>query len=186
ERGDLDLDEPITTYTDLAPEESFDPPVTMRHLLTHTAGYEEVIRGTVLLAPADVPPLGDYLREEAPEQIYPPGAVPAYSNYGYALAAHIVAEVSGQEVGDYLKAQVLDPAGATTATYEQPLPSGIDARAARSYPTVHGDPIGFELVGPWPAGSLSASAADMGEFMRALLEEDSPILGSDAMSLMYE
>src|SRR5699024_6413293 len=58
--------------------------------------------------------------------------------------------------------------------------------AALPYPTVHEDPIGFELVGPWPAGSLSASAVDMGEFMRALLDqEDSPILSSEAMSLLF-
>lgn len=184
--GELDLDEPITTYTDLAPAPTFDPPVTMRHLLTHTAGYEEAIRGTVRSGPARMPPLGDYLRAMAPEQIYAPGTVPAYSNYGYALAAHIVEEVSGQEAGEYLQTQVLEPAGATTATYDQPLPSSVASRAALPYPTVHEDPIGFELVGPWPAGSLSASAVDMGEFMRALLDqEDSPILSSEAMSLLF-
>lgn len=186
ERGELDLDEPITTYTDLAPDPSFDPPVTMRHLLTHTAGYEEVIRKVVLQAPAEIAPLEDYLREEAPEQIYSPGTIPAYSNYGYALAGHIVGEVSGQEPADYLHIEVLDPAGATTATYEQPLPGALDDRVARPYPTAHDDPIGFEQAGAWPAGALSASASDMGAFMLALLDrEASPILGPEAMSTMY-
>src|SRR5699024_11627172 len=128
----------------------------------------------------------ELLRAMAPEQIYAPGTVPDYSNYGYALEAHIVEEVSGEEAGEYLQTQVLEPAGATTATYDQPLPSSVASRAALPYPTVHEDPIGFELVGPWPAGSLSASAVDMGEFMRALLDqEDSPILSSEAMSLLF-
>lgn len=186
ERGELDLDEPITMYTDIAPEASFDTPVTMRHLLTHTAGYEEVIRKVILQVPAKAPTLDEYLLEEAPKQIYAPGTVPAYSNYGYALAARIVEEISGQEVGEYLQTQVLRPAGADTATYQQPLPEALDSRVARPYPTTHDEPIGFELAGAWPAGSMSASASDMGAFMLALLDgESSPILGADAMATMY-
>lgn len=183
ERGELDLDEPITTYTDLAPAQRFPEPVTMRHLLTHTAGYEEVIRNVVLQSPARIPRLEEYLREQAPQQIAPAGTTPAYSNYGYALAGDILARVSGVDTEHYLQTHVLDRAGATSATYEQPLPGGT--AAARPYAAGSAEPIGFELVGAWPAGSLSASAADMAALMIGLLDtESSPLLGPDAMAQM--
>src|SRR5699024_7910242 len=88
ERGQPELDEPIADHLDFEPETRFETPITLRHLLTHTAGFEEVIRG---LFPADeqsVPTLREFLVEQAPEQIDEPGSTPAYSNYGYALVGY--------------------------------------------------------------------------------------------------
>src|SRR5690625_2934687 len=79
---------------------------------------------------------------------------------------------------DYLRAEVLEPAGASGVTYEQPLPGAVAELAARPYPSTHEDAIGFELIGQWPAGSRSASASVLSAFMPAHLDqEDSPQVG---------
>lgn len=186
ERGQLELDEPIADHLDFELETRFETPITLRHLLTHTAGFEEVIRG---LFPADeqsVPTLREFLVEQAPEQIDEPGSTPAYSNYGYALVGYLIEQVSGQDLHDYLRAEVLEPAGASGATYEQPLPGSVAELAARPYPSTHEDAIGFELIGPWPAGSMSASASDMSAFMLAHLDqEDSPLLAEQSLATMH-
>lgn len=182
ERGELDLDAPVSDHLDFELPTRFGSPVTLRHLLSHTAGFEDVYRHDMLGPGRTVPPLRDMLATEPPVQIFEPGTVPAYSNYGYALAAYVVEQVSGRGFADYARTEIFDPAGMTTADFDQP-PSGTPL--ALPYPTSHAEPIPFELVGLWPAGSLSATAADMSAFMLAHLADDSPLLAARTMATMH-
>lgn len=186
ESGQLELDAPIADQLDFELETRFDTPITLRHLLTHTAGFEEVIRGMFAADESAVPTLREFLVEQMPRQIDEPGSTPSYSNYGYALVGYLVELASGQDLHEYLRAEVLGPAGASDATYQQPPPGSAADLVARPYPSTHADAIGFELVGPWPAGSMSASASDMGAFMLAHLNrEDSPLLGEQTLATMH-
>src|SRR5690625_6443439 len=142
ERGQLELDEPIADHLDFELETRFETPITLRHLLTHTAGFEEVIRG---LFPADeqsVPTLREFLVEQAPEQIDEPGSTPADSNYGYALVGYLIEQVSGQDLHDYLRSEVLVPAAASRPTYQQPLPGYFAELVGRYHPPTHDDASG--------------------------------------------
>ena len=133
-----------------------------------------------------VPPLRETVTAAPPEQIYEPGTSPAYSNYSYALAAYVVESVTGRDAAEYLQAEALQAAGMTTASFAQPLPEHLNAELAQAYPTGHREPIPFELVGPWPPGSLTASAADMGAFMLAQLDADGSALADQPMlALMH-
>lgn len=186
ERGQLDLDADLRTYLD------FDlplnqGPVTLRHLLTHTAGFEDRIAGLISLngAPVD---LRRAVSVDPPVQVYRPGAVPAYSNYGNALAGYVVERVSGVSFTDHLRTSVLEPAGMTSATFEQPLPPHLAGQMSRGYPDAASPAAPFEHVGESPAGGLSATVDDMAAFMLAQLGEPvtgKPVLTRESLDLMH-
>ncbi|TQL02818.1 serine hydrolase [Cellulomonas sp. SLBN-39] len=186
-QGDVDLDTDVERYTGL--DLGHAQPVTLRHLLTHTAGYEERVAGLIGDA-GTVPDLRASLVTDPPTQVYAPGTTPAYSNYGNALAGYVVEAVSGQPFEEYVAEHVLAPAGMTSSSFAQPLPDALAGRVAQGYAGTADDaPVGFEVVGQPPAGALSASTTDMARFMLAHL--GSPVTGEallpdDARTLMQQ
>lgn len=168
ERGDLDLDVDVSEYLDFEIPRRFETPITLRNLLSHTAGFEEAARGIILPPDAD-PDLRDYLMTDPPAQEFEPGTVPAYSNYGNALAGYIVERVSGMPFEEYLDSNVLARAGMTSSSYAQPLPDELAQRMSKGYADSSQPPMPFERVAGSPAGALSATASDMGRFMLAQL-----------------
>lgn len=186
ESGDVDLDTDVGEYLDFDVPRSFDQPITLRNLLTHTAGFEEVIDG--LIGSGDVTPvLRDALATAPPEQIYEPGTVPAYSNYGNALAGYVVERVSGVPFEEYVQRNILEPTGMTSSTFEQPLPDELSDRMSQGYASSSGEPGPFEIVGSPPAGALTASAPDMARFMLAQLGEPDAgtLLEPETLALMH-
>lgn len=188
EAGTVDLDADVQTYLDFDLERAFDEPVTLRHLLSHTAGYEDRGRG-VLLAPGTAEPdLRTEVAVDQPEQLYRPGTVPAYSNWSNALAAYVVQRVTGTLYRDYARDRVLDRLGMTGASFDQPLPEALAGRMALGYPSVGAPAPGFETIGPAPAGALSATAHDLGLFMLGLLgtpaENSPPLLRPQSLAAM--
>jgi CubicO group peptidase (beta-lactamase class C family) len=174
EAGRLDLDADVNRYlTGFRVPDTYDRPVTLRHLMSHTAGFEDFITGTGAREAADVPPLGRYLADHMPARIRPPGEISAYSNFGAALAGHIVSEVSGEPYDRYLQRHLLDPLGMTHSTAAEPVPAAMAADLARSYdtdltpPKVY--PFTFDRMPP--DGSVTTTAADMAHFMNAHLHE---------------
>jgi CubicO group peptidase (beta-lactamase class C family) len=186
--GDVDLDRDVAAYLDFEVPRAFDEPITLRHLLTHTAGFEERVGGLIGAEGTPVD-LRAALAGDPPEQVYRPGTVPAYSNYGNSLAGYVVEHVSGQPFEEYVRDHVLEPAGMTSATFEQPVPEHLRDRLAEGYATSSSPSVGFEVVGTPPAGALSASATDMAAFMLAQLGEPitgQQVLDADTRALMQE
>ncbi|GAA2221051.1 serine hydrolase [Promicromonospora sukumoe] len=186
ESGDLDLDTDVAEYLDLDVPRRFDEPITLRNLLTHTAGFEERVGGLIGFGD-ETPVLRDSLAEDPPEQIYEPGTVPAYSNYGNALAGYIVERVSGVPFEEYVERNIFEPAGMTSSTFAQPLPSALQDRMSQGYVTSADAPGQFEIVGGAPAGSLTSSAPDMARFMLAQLGAPGAgtILEPETLDLMH-
>jgi CubicO group peptidase (beta-lactamase class C family) len=184
--GDVDLDTDVAEYLDFDVPRSFDEPITLRTLLTHTAGFEERIGGLIGAGDTAVN-LREALATEPPEQIYEPGTVPAYSNYGNALAGYVVERVSGMPFEEYVQRNVLTPAGMTSSTFEQPLPAGLGDRMSNGYATSSAAPGPFEIVGTPPAGSLTSTAPDMARFMLAQLGEPGAgeLLEPETLDLMH-
>lgn len=197
EQGRIDLDADVRQYLDFPLPLRFEPPVTMRHLLTHSAGFEERIRDLITLGEAP-DGLREHLALDPPAQVFAPGTTPAYSNYGYGLAGYVVERVSGTPYAEYVRRHVLDPAGMTSSTAAQPLPAPLRARLSQAYPTVDEPAAPFETARPSPAGSLTASPDDMGRFMLAQLGEPallapatqelmrSPGLGADTLGALAD
>src|SRR5689334_17878910 len=169
EQGKLDLDRDVNQYLDFKIPDAFGKPITLKNIMTHTPGFEEQIKD--LFTTSGTPNLGDYLKTHIPARIYPPGTVPAYSNYATALAGYIVQRVSGRPFEEYVEENILKPLNMTHSTFKQPLPANLAPLMSGGYRR-GSDPVeGFEVINPFPAGSLSSSAADMAQFMMAHLQD---------------
>jgi CubicO group peptidase (beta-lactamase class C family) len=170
EQGRIDLDTDINQYLDFTIPQFQGKPITMRNLMTHTAGFEEAKRGLATLHREQLISLGEAVKRDLPARVYAPGSTPAYSNYGASLAAYIVQRRSGEEFSSYVSRHIFQPLGMERSTFQQPLPSSLARNAAVGYMSIFAPPGDFELVNWAPAGGLSATGEDMGRFMLSYLE----------------
>jgi len=168
EQGKLDLDGDVNEYLDYKIPDAFGKPITLKHILTHTPGFEEQVKDLFRTDTAKLD-LGQYLKTHIPARIYPPGTVPAYSNYATAVAGYIVERVSGRPFAEYVAENILKPLNMTHSTFVQPLPSELASLMSNGYRLGSDPPEPFEVVNPFPAGSLSSTATDMAQFMMAHL-----------------
>jgi CubicO group peptidase (beta-lactamase class C family) len=183
EQGKLDLDADIQQYLDFPVPDAaaYGKPVTLHNLMTHTGGFEELVRGLMARDPKVFMPLETYVKATQPTRIFPPGEVPSYCNYCVALEGYIVQRVSGENFDDYLDEHIFAPLGMSSSTFRQPLPPQFADQISTGYRTASLPPGYFELVGPAPAGSLSTTGTDMARFMIAQMQAYSgtqtPLLG---------
>ena len=188
EQGKLDLDRDVNDYLDFRIPEAFGRPITLKNILTHTPGFEEQIKDLFGAEAAPIQ-LGDYLKTHIPRRIYPPGTVPAYSNFATALAGYIIERVSGRPFNEYIEENIFKPLGMTGSTFAQPLPADLSSRMSNGYRLGSGDAGPFEVINPAPAGSLSSTANDMARFMLAHLQEgqldNARILSPETTRLMH-
>jgi CubicO group peptidase (beta-lactamase class C family) len=188
EQGKLDLDRDINDYLDFKIPEAFGQPITLKHLMTHTPGFEEQIKDIFMLDGAS-PDLGKFLSGHVPARIFPPGTVPAYSNYGASLAGYIVERISGMPFDQYVQQSIFQPLGMEHSSFDQPLPPQLAAQMSAGYQSVSDGAKSFETVSPFPAGSLSSAATDMARFMIAHLQDgrygDAVILKPETARLMH-
>lgn len=188
EQGKLDLDRDINDYLDFKIPEAFGKPITLKNVMTHTPGFEEQVKDLFTVGNSK-PDLGQYLKTHIPGRVYPPGTVPAYSNYATAVAGYIVERVSGRPFDEYVTENILKPLKMTHSTFTQPLPSELAPLMSNGYRLGSGSAESFEVVNPYPAGSLSSSATDMAQFMIAHLQDgqlgDARILKPETARLMH-
>lgn len=174
EQGKLDLNADVNTYLEkFQVPQTFPEPVSLAHLMAHTAGFEEVLNELGARTPEDLIPLEDYLAANMPKRVYPPGEIAAYSNYGTALAGYIVEIVSGKPFEAYVEDHIFRPLGMMMSTFREPLPSHLERFMSVGYSVEKGvlKAEEFELInGLYPAGSLSATATDLARFMIAHLQ----------------
>lgn len=191
ENGRLNLDWDVNDYLDFQVPHTFGRPVTLRNLMTHSAGFEEVIKDLAVNRPEELPTLKAFVAAHEPQQIFAPGTIPAYSNYGADLAGYIVQRVSGLPFEQYVQENIFRPLGITHATFVQPLPDSLKAMMSNGYALGSDEPKPFELVPPQPApdGSLSITGADMAPFMLAHLQngtyDGARILQQQTAKLMH-
>lgn len=170
-QGKLSLDRDVNAYLDFHIPPWHGKPITLRELMTHTAGFEDVTRG---LMPATAAQLGlrRYLKARLPARIFPPGELVAYSNYGCGLAGYIVQRASGEPYAQYIQRHILEPLGMSHSSFEQPLPPALAPLISQGYLRASDpQPRPFELIDPAPAGALSSTATDMAKFMIAQLQD---------------
>ncbi|MBN2046518.1 MAG: beta-lactamase family protein [Anaerolineaceae bacterium] len=173
EQGKLSLDEDVNSYLDFPIPDTFDKPITLRHLMTHTAGFEDIGLGLFVDDAEEVTSLETYVKTYLPTRVFPVGTIGAYSNYGTALSGYIVERVSDEPFESYIANHILAPLGMSNASFEQPLPDGLAGQMSGGYNYMTGEFVqgGFEYIVGSPAGALSASGLDMAKFMLAHLND---------------
>lgn len=168
EQGKLDLDADINAYLDFEIPDTYPQPITLKHLMTHTSGFEDNHADLVKLDEADLAPPREWLASHIPARVRPPGEVAAYSNYNASLAGYIVARVSGQSYSQYVQEHILDPLGMTSTTAQYPVPPELRAQESVGYMYEDDYQVFPQLLTPedvYPAGIMRASATDMARFM---------------------
>jgi len=171
EQGKLDLDHDVNEYLDFAIPKTYPEPLTLRRLLTHTAGFEETLKNLFVAHESDMKPLRTYLVNQMPERIFPPGKIPSYSNYGFTVAGYIVERVSGEKFERYIDNHILKPLRMANSTFDQPLAATLTPHMSQGYLTAAKKTRDFEFVQASPAGALTTTAADMTRFMLAFLQD---------------
>ena len=186
DQGKLDLDADVNRYIDFKIPPHNGKPVTLRNVLTHTGGFEEV--GKDLINYEQHPPmaLGAYLKRYVPQRIFAPGTTPGYSNWATSLAGYIVERKSGMPFDDYVEQRIFTPLGMNDSTFRQPLPANLKPRMAQGYAQASEDPAAFEIVVPAPAGAMTSTSTDMAKFMIAHLQGGKGILSPAAWKTMHD
>ena len=166
EQGRVDLDAPVEQYLGEweLPESRFEErEVTVRRLLSNSAGAALGTVGEEYRPWGKVPPLRTYLSREV-RLAYKPGSEFRYSNAGFNLLELLVEEVTGREFAAYMADEVLTPLGMERARFAweeewaSAVPTGYDL-GGTAVPT---------YVYPGKAsGGLFASVEDIARFAAA-------------------
>ncbi len=185
EQGKLDLDRDIRDYL---PEGflrtlQFDTPVTMLHLMNHSAGFGTLLFEMETPDPNGIIPLGEFLRTYQPSQDFEPGLTIAYSNWGAALAGYIVECISGESFADYVHKHIFEPLGMEHSALLPDLsdnPAVAESRKLLKGYTRDGTnvPDCYRHIIAYPAGMCTSDLADFTTYARALADPDT-ILFSD-------
>jgi CubicO group peptidase (beta-lactamase class C family) len=171
DRGVLDLDRDVNDYLTgwRVPENDFtrDHPVTLRQLLSMTAGVG--VPGYPGYEPGQKLPTLQQILDGAPPANSPPvrvEAIPgsryAYSGGGFEIVQALIEATTKVKFQDALQDLLLRPAGMANSYFLQPLPGELVRRAATGH-----DANGNELPGGWrvvpelAAGGLWTSAMDL-------------------------
>jgi CubicO group peptidase (beta-lactamase class C family) len=173
--GRLELDEPITTYLPgftvrSAFEEHPERKITLRMLLSHTAGFthEAPIGNNNELAPGD---FDDHVRSISDTWLrFPVGTGYAYSNLGIDLAGYILQRVEGKPLADVMRESLLEPLGMHRSTLGRATIRAAENRAVGHVDPYPEPPVDVPMTA---AGGLYASAADLARFLRFQLNHGS-------------
>ncbi|MCB0642195.1 MAG: serine hydrolase [Phaeodactylibacter sp.] len=167
EQGKLSLDQTLADF-----ELGFPPAVaekiTLRHLMTHTAGFGDIFIPEYLdniRAFKDIDDILPLLLNEP--LLYEPGTDQMYSNYGYSVLRAILEKVSGQSFKTLLQQQILDVIGAQDTYYD--IAEQIQGEAQSYRYTLAGEKVDHtaQLEYPTPDGGMYATAADVLRFFKA-------------------
>ena len=176
ERGELDLDAPITDYIPefelgdpIAEGVSAESPPTLRQLMSHRAG---IVRE---------PPVGHYFDPSEPSLaetvtslngtplIYTPGSRVKYSNAGIATVGYVLERMQGRPFAEYVSDAVLEPLGMRQSAFapDAAVEEGLAKAGMWSYDGREFPAPTFEL-GMAPAGSMYSPVTDLARFMSAV------------------
>ena len=169
EAGRLDLDAPVHRYLPWLPLATPFGPITVRHLLGHTAGIVTGLDGS----PS---PAGEALALASTPPGWPPGQRARYSNVGYAVLGLVLERVAGCSYAEALQRHVLGPCAMTAS--EAVTTAEAQARAATGHLELPG---GSLVPAPWVpttagSGATLSTVADLGRLLRAVVAGDPPLL----------
>lgn len=169
--GKLQLDDPITKHLDwfnVQNRHPDAPPITIRHLLTHTSGLPR--EAAFAYWTDDQFPTREQLRETLVQQeaILPTETEWKYSNLALSLAGEIVTAVSGQDYPDYVRHQVLDPLGMDNTLVRSPAPDHpqLATGYGRRMPDHSRSIVPFiDCHAITPAANMTSSVEDLARFV---------------------
>ena len=130
--------------------------VRVRHLLSHTSGFDSELADLARLGDGDDALAAAVAELPDVRRLLGPGELFSYANSGYWLAGRLVAQAAGTTYEEAVAEHVLEPAGMSATDFGEPSVAGTGPDAARSsYPRARR-----------PSGGLVSRAADVAAFGR--------------------
>lgn len=171
EKGRLEMDTDANEYLHnrwKIPDARFKEPITPRHLLTHTAGFDAKEFEIYAPTSADERAFAGRLQKIIPARYAPPGRSYSESNAGYTLLGAIVERYSRQSFSSAVAKHIFQPLGMKASTFT-PNEESLE-NLATGYDT-KGTVIPYAYRYDMPAMGMCTTASDMGRFMLAQLNE---------------
>jgi CubicO group peptidase (beta-lactamase class C family) len=191
---DTEINDYLTSWQLPANELQASEKVTLRRLLSHTAGTTvHGFRGYRYTEP--VPSLLQILNGEPPANSAPivvdlvPGSEFRYSGGGYEVMEQAVRDVTGATYPDFMRERVLGPIGMLNSTYEQPLPDSLlDSAGSGYYASGTAVPGGHHIYPEMAAAALWTTPTDLARFLielqLSLRGESNRVLGRQNAELL--
>jgi CubicO group peptidase (beta-lactamase class C family) len=165
----IDLATDVNRYlTSVQVPATYAEPVTAAHLLTHTAGFDE-LPGRRVRSSKELVPLAQFLRDRL-IRIHKPGELTSYSSYGMALAGLLVEDVSGEPFERYLKRNIWEPLGMSRTFITVPVALRRDLASAYELDDEKLVAVPYELYQTPPASAVVSTVNDIALFMMAHLQ----------------
>ncbi|HEU4408523.1 MAG TPA: serine hydrolase domain-containing protein [Polyangiaceae bacterium] len=179
-KGALDLDRDVNAYLtswQVPPREGARPPkVTLRMLMSHTAGFGQ--HGFKDFQPGEALPTAlqtldgqPPAKHEPVRLLHPPGERFGYSGGGVTVEQVVLGDVSGRPLEALARAELFGPLGMRRSTFENPLSAarGNIAKAHDHHGRPRARPRGWEAFAELAASGLWTSARELGAYVAALL-----------------
>ncbi|MGJ3233059.1 MAG: serine hydrolase domain-containing protein [Oceanicaulis sp.] len=167
EAGRLDIHEPVSTYlTGYTPPEN-EIPLTLAHLMSHRTGFDDTL--ALFLPGIAELDIDAALAASEPSLVHERGGAVAYSNWGTALAARVIEQVTGAPYSEFLYAEILQPLGMEDTTYREGERRADQPDLARSYDPAQGflkEAFRLDIGAFASAGAIASTADDMARWMR--------------------
>lgn len=170
DKGLIDLENDVNQYLkELKIDNTFPEPVRVKHLLTHTAGFDQLGINRHVQSRDQVLPLGEFLKENL-IRIRPPGEVSCYDTYAITLAGYLVEQITGQSYEEYIIENIFNPLEMDRSNIV--VPKSLEQDVA----------MGYEFRGVWypqewefmntdPASTVNSTVTDMANFMKMFLND---------------
>ena len=172
EQNKISLNVDVNRYlSDFQIVYSYPEPITIHHLLTHTAGFDDRFLGMGAPTLDKVLPLGIYLSKRLPPMVFPPGTAISYSNHGFALLGHVIEQVSGKSFKDYMVENLFEPLEMSHSRFDGTYPGTL--KPPEAYLEYLGKirPVEMDFAQTPPASSLCTTAEDFSHFLIAMLND---------------
>ncbi|MEM9774835.1 MAG: serine hydrolase domain-containing protein [Chloroflexota bacterium] len=196
ERKKIDLDGPVDSYLRsfrIRKHDLADPPITIRHLLTHMAGIGELAPLLGYIQPQtfmgvslknrSLPSLSKLYRGELrPDRS--PGMAWSYANHGYATLGQVIADVSGLSFPKYMQQNIFEPLDMHCSDFVRSekvthaLATGYWQFMGKFRPVLDVDIITLA------DGSLFTNASDFAKFLGAISTNGGDIISNQSLGMM--
>ncbi|WP_049895162.1 serine hydrolase [Paenibacillus antibioticophila] len=165
EAGKVDLDKDVQTYLpDLQIPNKTGVPLTLKHLMTHTTGFDNADS----LGSDKAYMLKDYLKDMMPTVVRKPGETFRYDNFAFTLQGYIIEKVSGMSFQDYVGKNIFKPLGMDSSSFM--FNDEVKQAIATPYDN-NLEPVAQipNVPDNSPQGGMFSTGTDMAKFMLAML-----------------
>jgi CubicO group peptidase (beta-lactamase class C family) len=168
--GKVGLDDPVVDHVPELELPDGEPlrAITVRHVLQHTSGLDDLSGGPVLTSAQEGTALEAVAEVRDAPLASTPGEMWRYANVNYVLAGLVVERASGLPYADYLQEAVLDPLGMTD-TYVLAHPSVTPGHRYWFGLTAASGPV--QRRGVVAAGYVASTARDLGSYLAVYLRD---------------